>query len=63
MKKKWIINLLAILFANQIITNAFTSYMLFYLIYKRKLIFLMETCYLIWKNLFTKEIENRNKLI
>ena len=35
----------------------------FYLIYGKKLILLMKTCYPIWKSLFTKEIENRSKLI
>ena len=63
MKEKWIINLPAILFTDRIITNASTSYMPFYLVYRRKLILLVETCYLIWKSLFIKEIENRNKLI
>ena len=63
MKGKWIINLSAILFANRIITNASISYMPFYLIYGRKLILPMETRYPIWRNLFTKEIENRNKFI
>jgi len=45
-KRKWIINFPAILFTNRIIINASTSYIPFYLIYGRKLIFLIETCYL-----------------
>jgi len=63
MKRKWIINLLTILFANRTITNAFTSYMPFYLVYGRKLIFLVEIRYLTWRSLFTKEIKNRSKFI
>ena len=63
MKEKWIVNLPAVLFANRIITNASTSYMPFYLVYGRELIFLVETCYPIWRSLFIEEIENRSKLI
>ena len=62
-EEKWIVNLLAILFADRITRNAFTSYMPFYLVYRRKPILLMETCYLTWKSLFIKKIENRSKLI
>ena len=46
MEGKWIINFLAILFTDQTTTNAFTSYIPFYLIYEREFIFLMKTCYL-----------------
>ena len=63
MERKWIINFPAILFANRITINAFTSYMPFYLVYRKKPIFLVKTCYLIWRSLFTEEIENRSKLI
>ncbi|MAD84223.1 MAG: hypothetical protein CL912_14765 [Deltaproteobacteria bacterium] len=63
MKEKWIINLPAILFTDRIITNASTSYMPFYLVYERKPILLVEIRYPTWKNLFTKEIENRSKFI
>ena len=62
-KGKWTINLPAILFADRIITNAFTSYMPFYLIYGKELIFLVKTYYFTWKSLFIKEIENCSKLI
>ena len=34
-----------LLFADQIIINAFISYMPFYLVYGRELILLVETCY------------------
>ncbi|MAD87545.1 MAG: hypothetical protein CL912_31695 [Deltaproteobacteria bacterium] len=63
MEGKWIVNLPAVLFADQIIINAFISYMPFYLVYGRELILLVETCYPTWKSLFTEEIENRSKLI
>ena len=63
MKRKWIVNFPAILFADWIITNAFISYMPFYLIYGKELILLMETRYPTWKSLFIKKIENRSKLI
>ena len=63
MEGKWIVNFSVVLFADWITINVFTSYMPFYLVYRRKLILLVETCYLIWKSLFIKEIENRNKLI
>ena len=60
---KWTVNLPAVLFANRITTNASTSYMPFYLVYGRELIFLVETRYPTWRSLFTEEIENRSKLI
>ena len=63
MEGKQIVNFLAILFANRITTNAFTSYMPFYLVYGKEPILPMEIYYLIWRSLFTEEIENRNKFI
>ena len=45
MEGKWIVNLPAVLFANRITINTFTSYMPFYLVYGRELIFFVEIRY------------------